>query len=209
MKPFETLEAIAAPIETPNIDTDQLAPARFLRKPREDGYQEFLFHDLRFNQEGGEIDTFVLNQPAYRSAEILVVNRNFGGGSSREQAVWCLVDYGIKCVIGSSFGDIFYNNAVNHGLLLIKESETICEALRAQLTAQPGAKMRVDLPAQQYTDAAGDLHPFEIEDSRKKRLLLGLDEIGLTLQYADQLTAFEKDYRSRRPWLFNVSLDTR
>lgn len=204
MKPFETLEATAAPIDTPNVDTDQLAPARFLRKPREDGYQDFLFHDLRFDQEGGEIADFVLNQRTYRSAEILVVNRNFGGGSSREQAVWCLVDYGIRCVIGSSFGDIFYNNAVNHGLLLIKESEQTCEALRAQVAAYPGARMRIDLAAQQYTDTVGDIHPFEIEGSRKKRLLLGLDEIGLTLQYVAQIDAYESQYRARYPWLFSL-----
>jgi len=159
---------------------------------------------LRFDQEGVEIADFVLNQSAYRCAEILVVNRNFGGGSSREQAVWCLVDYGVRCVIGSSFGDIFYNNAINHGLLLIKQSEQTCEALRAQIKAQPGARMRIDLDKQQFTDVKGGVHPFEIEASRKKRLLIGLDEIGLTLQYADQLTSFEKGYRSKRPWLFDV-----
>jgi 3-isopropylmalate/(R)-2-methylmalate dehydratase small subunit len=202
MKPFTTLVGIAAPIEAPNVDTDQLAPARFLRKPREDGYQNFLFHDLRFNQDGSKKLDFVLNQPSYAQAEIMVVNRNFGGGSSREQAVWCLVDYGVRCIIGSSFGDIFYNNAVNHGLLLIKESEQNCQALRKQLHMQPGAQMKIDLESQHFTDAAGTTYDFEIEESRKKRLLLGLDEIGLTLQYTDQMDAFELTYRAERPWLF-------
>jgi 3-isopropylmalate/(R)-2-methylmalate dehydratase small subunit len=202
MKPFTTLVGIAAPIDIPNVDTDQLAPARFLRKPREDGYQNFLFHDLRFNPDGSQKLDFILNQPSYAQAEIMVVNRNFGGGSSREQAVWCLVDYGVRCIIGTSFGDIFYNNAVNHGLLLIKESEQTCQALREQLHAQPGAQMKIDLESQYFTAAAGTTHDFEIEESRKKRLLLGLDEIGLTLQYTDQMGAFESTYRAERPWLF-------
>lgn len=202
MKPFTTLVGIAAPIDVPNVDTDQLAPARFLRKPREDGYQNFLFHDLRFNPDGSQKLDFILNQPSYAQAEIMVVNRNFGGGSSREQAVWCLVDYGVRCIIGSSFGDIFYNNAVNHGLLLIKESEQTCQALREQLHAQPGAQMKIDLESQHFTDVSGTTHDFEIEESRKKRLLLGLDEIGLTLQYTDQMSAFESTYRAERPWLF-------
>jgi len=202
MKPFVTLAAIAAPIDAPNVDTDQLAPARFLRKPREDGYQNFLFHDLRFNQDGTQKSDFILNHPSYSHAEILVVNRNFGGGSSREQAVWCLVDYGIRCIIGSSFGDIFYNNAINHGLLLIKESEQTCQTLREQLHAQPGARMSIELDSQRFIDATGVAHSFEIEESRKKRLLLGLDEIGLTLQHTDQMDAFEKSYRAGHPWLF-------
>lgn len=202
MKPFKTLAGIAIPIDAPNVDTDQLAPARFLRKPREDGYQNFLFHDLRFNQDGSQKLNFILNQPSYAQAEIMVVNRNFGGGSSREQAVWCLVDYGVRCIIGSSFGDIFYNNAVNHGLLLIKESDQTCQALREQLHAQPGAQMKIDLESQHFTCASGTTHDFEIEESRKKRLLLGLDEIGLTLQYTVQMDAFESSYRAERPWLF-------
>jgi len=202
MNPFELLEAVAAPIDAPNVDTDQLAPARFLRKPREDGYQNFLFHDLRFNQDGSLKPNFILNQPAYTRAQILVVNRNFGGGSSREQAVWCLVDYGIRCIIGSSFGDIFYNNAINHGLLLIKESEQTCQTLREQLHAQPRVQMKIELESQRLTDATGVTHGFEIEESRKKRLLLGLDEIGLTLKYTGQMDAFEKTYRAAHPWLF-------
>jgi len=205
MQPFSSMQAVAAPIETPNIDTDQLAPARFLRKPREEGYENFLFHDLRFNADGSLKPDFVLNDPAYSGAEILVVNRNFGGGSSREQAVWCLVDYGIRCVVGSSFGDIFFNNAINHGLLLIVFDEETCQKLRAQLQAKPGAKLSVDLQTQTLVDPAGEVLPFEIEDSRKKRLLLGLDEIGLTLQFTDQMDAFERRFRADHPWLFGAT----
>lgn len=203
MNPFTSLDAVAAPIDMPNVDTDQLAPARFLRKPREDGYQNFLFHDLRFDQDGQMKAGFVLNEPSYRDAQILVANRNFGGGSSREQAVWCLVDYGIRCVIGSTFGDIFYNNAINHGLLLIRQPEDVCHTLRQQLHAKPGAHMSVDLSSQTFVDVNGVKHEFEIESSRKKRLLLGLDEIGLTLEYVAQITAFENKFRKDHGWLFD------
>lgn len=205
MKPFEPIDAVAVPLDSPNIDTDQIAPARFLRRPREEGYERFLFHDLRFDQSGRPKSDFIMNQPAYAHAQVLVVNRNFGGGSSREQAVWCLVDYGIRCVIGSSFGDIFYNNSVNHGLLLIRESEQQCQVLREQLHANPGARIQVDLQSQTYTGPDASVHAFEIEPNRKKRLLLGLDEIGLTLQYESQISDFEKRFEASHPWLFAAS----
>lgn len=204
MKPFEPIDAVAIPFDSPNVDTDQIAPARFLRRPREEGYERFLFHDLRFDQNGRPISTFIMNQPVYADARILVVGRNFGGGSSREQAVWCLVDYGIRCVIGSSFGDIFYNNSVNHGLLLIRESEQRCRALREQLHAKPGARVQVDLQSQSYTWPDASIHSFEIEANRKKRLLHGLDEIGLTLQHEDEISDFENRFEASHPWLFSV-----
>lgn len=206
MTPFNTLQGIAAPLDEPNSDTDQIAPARFLRRPRQEGYSRFLFHDLRFDDKGQEKNEFALNQPAWKSAQILVVNRNFGGGSSREQAVWCLVDYGIRCVIGSTFGDIFYNNSINHGLLLIKQEEDVCKRLRDQLHAAPGSTISVDLPKQSFTGPDGQHYAFSIEDSRKKRLLNGLDEIGLTLQYEKQMDAFEADFRQRHPWLFRATI---
>ena len=127
-----------------------------------------------------------------------------GCGSSREHAVWCLIDYGIRCVIAPSFGDIFYQNAVNHGLLLIRESEAQCDALRAMLHQQPGAHMHIDLAAQQYVDPQGVVHHFDVEEARKKRLLLGLDEIGLTLQYESEIAGFEARFRASRPWLFEA-----
>lgn len=202
MQPFTTLDAVAVPLDTPNIDTDQIAPARFLRKSRADGFGQYLFHDQRWDPEGRTIDDFILNHPASQGVGVLVTDRNFGCGSSREHAVWCLVDYGIRCVIAPSFGDIFYQNAINHGLLLIRQSEDQCDALRVMLHRHPGARMTVDLEAQRYTDCVGGVHDFDIEDARKKRLLLGLDEIGLTLQYEAEITAFEDRFRASRPWLF-------
>ena len=205
MTPFHTLQGIAAPLDQPNADTDQIAPARFLRRPRQEGYSRFLFHDLRVDEKGLEKVDFVLNHPGFKEAKILVVNRNFGGGSSREQAVWCLVDYGIRCVIGSTFGDIFYNNSINHGLLLIKQDEDVCKQLRDQLHATPGTTMSVDLPNQSFMGPDGQRYSFTIEEIRKKRLLDGLDEIGLTLEYVAQMNAFETDFRKKHPWLFRPS----
>ncbi len=207
MTPFQTLQGIAAPLDQPNADTDQIAPARFLRRPRQEGYSRFLFHDLRFDANGLEIAEFILNRPPFKEAQILVTNRNFGGGSSREQAVWCLVDSGIRCVIGSTFGDIFYNNSINHGLLLIKQDETICKNLRNQLHATPGASMSIDLVNQSFTGPDGQQYTFSIEESRKKRLLDGLDEIGLTLEYVAQISSFETDFRQKHPWLFRASVN--
>lgn len=202
MQPFTTLDAVAVPLDTPNIDTDQIAPARFLRKSRADGFGQYLFHDQRWDPQGQVIEDYILNQPSSQGVGVLVTDRNFGCGSSREHAVWCLVDYGIRCVIAPSFGDIFYQNAINHGLLLIRQSETQCDALREMLHRHPGAHMQVDLAAQRFIDCEGGTHEFDIEDARKKRLLLGLDEIGLTLQYEPEITAFETRFRASRPWLF-------
>lgn len=204
MQPFTTLDAVAVPLGTPNVDTDQLAPARFLRRPRAEGYGQFLFHDLRWDPEGRTIDEFILNHPSSKGVGVLVADRNFGCGSSREHAVWCLIDYGIRCVIAPSFGDIFFQNAINHGLLLIRESEAQCDVLRAQLAEHPGAHIQVDLDAQQYVDPQGGVHSFDVEEARKKRLLLGLDEIGLTLQYEAEISAFETRFRAARPWLFDA-----
>lgn len=202
MKPFDTLTAIAAPIDQPNVDTDQIAPARFLRRPREEGYADILFHDVRKTPDGALKPDFVLNKEPYKNAGILVADRNFGGGSSREQAVWCLVDSGIRCVIAVSFGDIFYNNSVKHGLLLIRQDAESAKSIREQLHARPGAAMTVDLDGQTFTTPEGASIGFDIEPSRKRRLRLGLDDIELTLQHDAEIAAFETAYRARRPWLF-------
>jgi 3-isopropylmalate/(R)-2-methylmalate dehydratase small subunit len=203
MVQFTTLTAVAAPLDQANIDTDQIAPARFLRRPRGEGYQAILFHDQRYSgPNGAENPNFILNRPPFRKARILVADRNFGGGSSREQAVWALVDNGIRCIIASSFGDIFYNNAVNHGLLLVRLDDSTVARLREALHACPGASMAVDLEAQTVTTPDGETLPFEIEPGRKRRLLLGLDTIGLTLRHDPEIIAFEQAYRARKPWLF-------
>lgn len=201
MEPFTTLTAAAAPIDAANVDTDQLAPARFLRRPRADGYADILFHDLRHTVEGVEKSDFVLNQPGFRQARIIVADRNFGGGSSREQAVWALVDSGICCVIAESFGDIFYNNSLNHGLLLIRQPLGVLARLRAALHAAPGATMQVDLERQLIIAPDGEVLAFDIEAGRRTRLMLGLDAVGLTLVHLDQIRAFEGDYAARRPWI--------
>ena len=205
MDRFTTLASVAAPIDRANVDTDQIAPIRFLRRARAEGYQDVLFHDLRFSAPGAERPEFVLNRPEYRNAKILVADRNFGGGSSREQAVWALSDYGIRCVIAVSFGDIFYNNSVKHGLLLVKLEAEVAAALRAQLNANPGASVAIDLEAQSVTAPDGKTIRFDIEPGRKKQLLLGLDEVQLTLQHDREIVAFDAAYRQRKPWLFRTS----
>lgn len=196
MEKFTKITAPALPIDQPNVDTDQIAPARFLRRPRGEGYADVLFHDLR-KAEGGHI----VDDPRFAGAKIVVADRNFGGGSSREQAVWSLDDFGIRCVIASSFGDIFYANSAKHGLLTLRLDEATCQSLRAALHADPGAEMTVDLEAQRITAPDGGTIPFEIEPSRRKRLLEGLDDIDLTLTHDDAIAAFEADYGRRKPWL--------
>ncbi|MDP2400044.1 MAG: 3-isopropylmalate dehydratase small subunit [Burkholderiales bacterium] len=203
MKPFTTLTAVAAPIDMANIDTDRIIPVRFLRKLRNDkaGYDPYLFHDMRFDNEGRENPAFVLNQPAYRKAGILVAGANFGCGSSREGAVYALLDYGIRAVIAPSFGDIHYANELQNGMLPVTLPEEICRGLRGQLQGQPGATLAIDLPAQTVTDTEGMAHPFMIDPMYKERLLKGLDDIGLVLEHTPAIEAFETRYHSERPWL--------
>jgi len=195
MQPFTVLEGVAAPLDQSKIDTDQILPARFLRRPRKEGYGQFLFKDWMDNP------AFVLNQAPYRPAKILVADRAFGVGSSREQAPWALSDYGIRCIIAADFGDIFYLNSLKSGLLPI--ALDACEALRKQLHARPGATMKVDLPSQTVTGPDGTTYRFAIDAFKKKCLLEGLDEVGITLQHDAALTAFENNYRKRFDWLFN------
>jgi 3-isopropylmalate/(R)-2-methylmalate dehydratase small subunit len=197
MTPFTVLEGVAAPLDKSKVDTDQILPARFLRRPRKEGYAQFLFRDWR------EDPDFILNQAPFREAKILVADRNFGGGSSREQAPWGLTDYGIRCVIASDFGDIFYFNSLKSGLLPVQLEIDTCIKLRGELHAKPGATMRVDLSAQTVTGPDGTAYPFSIDAFRKKCLMEGLDDIGLTLQYDAAISAFETKYRERFDWLFN------
>jgi 3-isopropylmalate/(R)-2-methylmalate dehydratase small subunit len=203
MTPFNILEAVAAPLDKSNVDTDQILPARFLRRPRKEGYQAFLFRDLRFREDGVENPEFVLNQAPFREARILVADRNFGGGSSREQAPWGLTDYGIRCVIAADFGDIFYFNSLKSGLLPVQLDIDTCIRLREQLHARPGATLRIDLPNQTVTGPEGTTYPFKIDAFRKRCLLEGLDDIGMTLQHDAAIRAFEHSYRKRFDWLFD------
>jgi 3-isopropylmalate/(R)-2-methylmalate dehydratase small subunit len=201
MEKFQKLDAVAVPIAAPNVDTDQIVPARFLRKPRHAGYGGFLFHDLRFDDDGAERSGFVLNRPAYRGAQILVAEKNFGCGSSREHAVYALWDYGFRAVIAPSFGDIFFNNCFKNGLLPIVLPAEQVVALLTELTQHPGAYVRVDLERQEVIAPSGTVHRFEIDSFRKQCLLQGLDEIAFTLGHDADIAAFERRQSQELRWL--------
>ena len=203
MKPFTRLTAIAAPLDLANVDTDKLIPARMLRKLRSPphGYEPYLFHDMRFDAEGRERPEFVLNQPAYRNAGIIVADVNFGCGSSREGAVYALMDYGVRAVIAASFGDIHYANEIQNGMLPVTLPEETCRAIREQLHAKPGSQLSIDLASQTVTDVNGATHAFQIDAVYKERLLKGLDEVGLVLQHLPEIEAFEKRHHAEHAWL--------
>ena len=193
MEAFRHLDAVAVPLPRPNIDTDQIIPARFLSRPRETDHGQFLFHDARRLPGSTEEDPdFPLNRPEWRAARIIVGGRNFACGSSRESAVWALFDAGFRCAIAPSFGDIFRNNGLKNGLLPVALPEPAVAGLVAQLEAAPGARVRVDLPAQTVTFPDGQVHGFEIEPFAKHCLLEGLDELALTLTYEEEIAAFER-----------------
>jgi 3-isopropylmalate/(R)-2-methylmalate dehydratase small subunit len=198
MEPFTSLRAVALPIAQPNFDTDQILPARFLQKPRALNFGEFLFRDLRYRSDGSENPDFVLNQPAYRPARIVLGETNFGCGSSREHAVWALHDYGVRAVIAPSMGDIFMSNAAKNGLLtVVLPAPAVTRMIEAALAA-PGLELAVDLEAQTVVmpgpGGEGIAHRFEIDAYRKKCLLSGLDELGYTLTQLDKIEAFERSY---------------
>ena len=201
MEPFTTVTGVAAPIDLPNVDTDRIVPARYLRKPRSPEYAGFLFHDVRFDAEGNEREDFVLNQPPFREAKVLAVADNFGCGSSREAAVWALAAYGVRVVVAPSRGDIFHENCYKNGLLpVILPADTVA-GLRSQLHARPGATVRVDLVAQTLQAPDGSTHRFEVDPFRKQALLQGQDEIALTLSYEPDIAAFEARHAHAMPWL--------
>lgn len=201
MQPFTTINAVAAPIDEANVDTNQLCPTRFNKVPRGPRYAQILFHDRRFNADGGEKE-FLLNVEPFRSARILVANRNFGCGSSRESAVYALYEFGVRCVIAPSFGDIFANNCGKNGLLPVVLPENVTAAIREQLRTQPGATIAVDLNAQTVTDPSGQLHKFDIHPVRRKCLLEGLDDVARTQQYRARIETFEAQYGAERAWLY-------
>ena len=201
MQPFTTLTAIAAPIDEPNVDTNQLCPTRFNKVPRGPRHAQILFHDRRFDAEGREKD-FVLNREPYRKAQIIVADRNWGTGSSRESAVYALYEFGIRCVVASSFGDIHANNCYRNGLLPVVLPHDEVRAIRQQLHARIGATMTVDLRSQTVTDPEGGIHRFEIHPVRRKCLLEGLDDIARTHEYSERFAMFEEMYRDERPWLY-------
>lgn len=194
MERFTPLEAAAAPFAQPDVDTDQIVPARFLQKLRRNGFGQYLFHDLRFHADGSENAGFILNQSAYRSARILVAEQNFGCGSSREHAVWALYDYGFRLAIAPSFGDIFFNNCLKNGLLPVTLPHDIVAGLLASLRAAPGQTLQADLASQTIVFPDGARHEFAVDPFAKDCLLNGIDELDYTLSRMDEIVAFEREY---------------
>jgi len=201
MDAFTRLTAVAAPIDLSNVDTDRIIPARFLRKPRGPGYERYLFHDVRFDEDGSERPEFILNQAPYRQARILVTAPNFACGSSREAAVWALMAAGFRSFIGPSFGDIFYENCFKNGALPIVVAADVAAALRDQLHARPGASMTVDLEAQVLAGPDGQRQSFAVDPFRRECLLKGVDEIAMTLGHEQEIAAFEARHLRELPWL--------
>jgi 3-isopropylmalate/(R)-2-methylmalate dehydratase small subunit len=197
--PFTALEAPACPLGLANVDTDQLIPARFMQTPRAEGYGKFLLHDLRRDEAGAPKAGFPLNDPRYAEARAMIARKNFGCGSSREAAVYVLVDSGYRCVIAPSFGDIFSSNAIKNGLLPAIVSETDADALLANASIIAGGALRVDLAAQ--TIVAGNMVvPFTVRTDWKQRLLNGWDDVDLTKSFARDIGAFVAADATRRPW---------
>ena len=198
---FTRLEALALPLDRRNVDTDQIIPARFLRKPRAAGMAAYLFHDLRFDAEGRARPDFVFNDPAFAGAGIVVARENFGSGSSREAAVYALWDGGIRSVIAPSFGDIFYSNALKNGLLPVVLPADRVEIFLSALSAQPGLRMQIDLGTQTVALAGVATERFEICPFQKHLLMTGQDELGYTLALDEKVRAFETARAQSQPWL--------
>ncbi|GLS85323.1 3-isopropylmalate dehydratase small subunit [Cypionkella aquatica] len=200
MDKFTTLTGIAAPMPLVNIDTDMIIPKQFLKTIKRSGLGVNLFDEMRYNLDGTEIEGFVLNQPAYRKAEIIVAGDNFGCGSSREHAPWALLDFGIRCVISTSFADIFYNNCFKNGILPIVMPQEVVDVLMADAKKGANARQTVDLVAQTVTTSDGQSFGFEVDGHRKHCLINGLDDIGLTLEKASAIDSFEKKNAVLHPW---------
>ncbi len=201
MDKFTTLTGIAAPLPLINVDTDMIIPKQFLKTIKRTGLGVNLFDEMRYQDDGSENPDFVLNTPAYRSAEILVAGDNFGCGSSREHAPWAIKDFGIRCVIAPSFADIFFNNCFKNGILPIALPQDQVDLLMKDAEKGANARMSVDLEAQTITTSEGTVLSFDIDPFRKRCLLEGLDEIGLTLEKVTAIDAFETGLAQSRPWV--------
>ncbi len=201
MQKFETLTGVAAPLNIVNIDTDMIIPKQFLKTIKRTGLGKSLFFEMRYTQEGQELPGFVLNKPAYRKSQILVAGDNFGCGSSREHAPWALLDFGIRCVISTSFADIFYNNCFKNGILPIKVSPEDLKKLMDDAERGSNATMTIDLPNQEIRGPDGGKVKFDIDPFRKHCLLNGLDDIGLTMEKASAIDSFEKKQAAAQSWL--------
>jgi 3-isopropylmalate/(R)-2-methylmalate dehydratase small subunit len=203
MQKFDELTGVAAPLPMINVDTDMIIPKQHLKTIKRTGLGKVLFDEMRFTTEGEEIPDFVLNKPAYRMAQILIAGRNFGCGSSREHAPWALLDFGIRCVIAPSFADIFFNNCFNNGILPIALPEEICATLLADAEHGANATFTVNLVTQTIVRPDGTTVSFEIDPSRKQKLLEGLDAVGETLVAAPAIDKFESSRALSQPWLSN------
>ena len=201
MDKFTTLTGVAAPLRLINVDTDMIIPKQFLKTIKRSGLGVNLFDEMRYDENGTEIADFVLNQPAYRQAKILVAGENFGCGSSREHAPWAILDFGIRCIVAPSFADIFYNNCFKNGILPIKLPQEEVDKLMDDAERGANATLTIDLEAQTIQGPDGGTIRFDIDPFRKHCLLNGLDDIGLTLQKEDKIAAFETKAKTEQPWL--------
>ena len=202
MQPYTKHESIAALMNRSNVDTDQIIPKQFLKKVERSGFGVHLFHDWRYNDDGSDNAEFELNKPEFKGAKILVAGDNFGCGSSREHAPWAIADYGFNTIISTSYADIFYNNCFKNGILAIIVSQAQLDALMAEIAANEGVTVTVDLENRQVTTPAGNGFTFEIDPFRQGNLLSGLDDIGLTLKHVDKIDQYEAQHKQNYPWLW-------
>ncbi len=202
MKPYTNHTSTAALMDRSNVDTDQIIPKQFLKKVERSGFGIHLFHDWRYNADGSDNADFELNKAAFKDAKILVAGDNFGCGSSREHAPWAIEDYGFNTIISTSYADIFYNNCFKNGILPIVVSRQQLDQLMQEIRDNEGVKFTIDLPEQTITTPAGTVIKFDIDEFRKQNLLLGLDDIGMTLQHEDKIDAFEARQQQTHPWLW-------
>ena len=209
MQPFTVLTAVAAPLEIAKIDTGMILPGRYMRRHRRPGhdYGEAFLYDLRFDDKGQPRADFPTNQPAYRDAKILVTDQDFGCGSSREGAAFAVMDFGLQALIGVSFGEIFQGNCIQNGIVAVTLPEAAIHDLWRQLREKPGAEITIDLPNQQVIAPDGNVHGFDISPLRKDRLVRGIDDIDVTLEYRDAIETFETRRRAAIPWLPTAQRD--
>ena len=205
MEKFDKLTGVAAPMNMINVDTDMIIPKNFLKTIKRSGLGQNLFDEMRYDRNGNENPDFVLNKPSYRKAKIIVAGDNFGCGSSREHAPWALLDYGIRCVISTSFADIFYNNCFKNGILPIKVTKEQLDNLMDEAERGSNATLSIDLESQTIQGSDGGEVKFEIDEFKKYLLLNGLDDVGLTLQKSDKIDSFEAQQNASQPWLAGVA----
>ena len=201
MQKFKSITGIAAPMPLINIDTDMIIPKKFLKTIKRSGLGVHLFDEMRYDMSGAEISDFVLNQPAYRDAEILIAGDNFGCGSSREHAPWALNDFGIRVIVSTSFADIFYNNSFKNGILPIVLNKEQRDILMTAAQNGANARISVDLEAQTISAPDGQVFSFDLDPFKKKCLLEGLDDIGLTMKKTESIDSFEKRHKKAAPWV--------